>query len=98
MARSIDQIWFRGSALLDEVEFHHPPSTAIIADMSQNFSRQFVRAHWKWWQRPIAHLTGIDNGLAPLDLRLSCVRRAAARTAVQQMLSWNPERVVMANG
>jgi Domain of unknown function (DUF4336) len=95
----IDQVWFRGSPLLDEIEFHHPPSsTAIIADVSQNFSRQFVRAHWRWWQRPIARLSGIDNGLAPLDLRLSCVRRRAARTAVQRMLSWNPERVVMAHG
>lgn len=40
----IDQVWFRGSFLFDEVEFHHPASaTVIIADMSQHFSQHFIK-------------------------------------------------------
>jgi hypothetical protein len=97
----IDQVRFRGCVLLDEIEFHHPPSsTAIIADMSQNFTEQFIQSHWKWWQRPLARASKITtrNGYAPQDIRLSCIRRAAARASANRMLNWKPERVVMAHG
>jgi hypothetical protein len=97
----IDQVWFRGSFLLDEMEFHHPSSaTVLIADMSQNFSQQFIEAHWKWWQRPIARACRITKGkgFAPLEIRLSCMRRSAAKAAVRHMLLWQPQRVIMAHG
>jgi hypothetical protein len=97
----IAQVLFRGSFLLDEMEFYHPASrTVIIADMSQNFSKQFVEAYWSWWQRPMATVSKITNGngYAPVDLRLSCLRRRAAQEAIRQMLQWNPERVIIAHG
>jgi hypothetical protein len=45
-AEVFDQAWLRGSPFLDEIEFFHKPSaTAIIADMSQNFSSASLRDH-----------------------------------------------------
>ncbi len=95
----IDQVWFRGSFLLDEVEFFHRASrTAIITDFSQSFSDRFLREHWRWWQRPIARLWKITKGFAPLEVRLSFLDRKAARTALQRLLSWDAKQVIVAHG
>ena len=100
-AGDIDQAWFRGSPLLDEIFFFHRPSrTAILADASENFSEAFLARHWKWWQRPIAKLWKItqSHGYAPLELRLSTFDRKAARRAVDKLIAWDPQRVIMAHG
>lgn len=97
----IDQAWFRGSPLLDEVVFfHRASSTAILADLSENFSAAWLAAHWAPWQRWIARRWGIveGEGHAPLEYRLSFLDRRALRTATARMLGWHPERVVMAHG
>ncbi|HKJ71360.1 MAG TPA: DUF4336 domain-containing protein [Gammaproteobacteria bacterium] len=100
-AGAIDQAWFRGSPLLDEVVFCHLPSrTAILADLSENFTEAFLRDHWAAWQRPIARLWRITEpwGYAPLELRLSFLDRRTARAALAKVLGWQPRRVVMAHG
>jgi hypothetical protein len=97
----VGQAWFRGSPFLDElVFFHKPSSTAIIADLSQNFSSQFLNEHWSWWLRPLARLDGIaePDGLAPLEWRLSFLDRKPARAALRKMLAWQPQHVIIAHG
>lgn len=100
-SEAVDQIWFRGSLLLDEVVFFHRPScTVLIADLSENLTPAFLEAHWAPWKRWIASLWRITEpwGYAPLEIRSTTIRRRQARAAVQQMLDWNPRRVVMAHG
>ena len=100
-AAQIDQAWFRGSPVMDEVVFFHRPSrTAILADLSENFGDDFLARHWSWWQRPIARVWKIvvGYGYAPLEWRLSFIRREHARTALRKMLAWDPQRVIMAHG
>ena len=100
-AQVIDQAWFRGSPFLDEIEFFHKPSaTAIIADMSQNFSSAFLCDHWPWWTRILARLAGMTEGKGngPLELRLTTIHRRSARATVEKMLAWDPRRIVMAHG
>lgn len=97
----IDQLWFNHSLLMDEVIFFHRASrTAILADLSENFSTDFLRAHWAGWQRSIARLWRIVQpwGYAPLELRVSTLWRRQARAAVERMLDWNPRRVILAHG
>lgn len=97
----IDQAWFRGSPLLDEVVFFHRRSrTAVLADLSENFPEAFLRRHWRAWQRPIARLWKIVEGYgyAPLEWRLSWRDRDSGRRALEKLLSWEPERVIMAHG
>lgn len=100
--RDIDQAWFRGSPLLDEVAFfHRVSSTAIFGDLVQAFSEDYLRTKWKPWQRCLARLSGITaltGARAPLDLRLSFLDRRLARKARAKVLNWHPERVVIAHG
>ncbi len=57
---TFDQVWFRGSRVMDEIVFFHRSSrTAIIADLSENFSSDFIQNNWKWWQRWIAPMWGM---------------------------------------
>lgn len=98
---AIDQIWFDGSPVMDEIVFLHQPSqTAILADLSENFSEAFIRRYWKGWKRWIAKPWGITEGKgqAPLEWRLSFIRRKATRAARDRLLAWNPRQVVMAHG
>jgi hypothetical protein len=97
----LDQAWFCGSSFLDEIVFFHRPSeTAILADMSENFTEDFLRQHWSFWKRWIARLWGIveGKGYAPLELRLSFLFRGPLRAARDKVVGWNPQRVIMAHG
>ncbi len=97
----IDQAWFRGSFAMDEIVFLHRPSrTVIIADLSENFSEAFLERHWPAWARWIARLSGIviGKGYAPIDYRLTFLDRRPLREARDRMVSWHPERVIMAHG
>ncbi|HKQ44216.1 MAG TPA: DUF4336 domain-containing protein [Rhizomicrobium sp.] len=96
----IDQAWFRGSFAMDEIVFFHRPSaTAIVADLIQTFSDNFLREHWGRW-RFLARLDGLtqDQACAPLEWRLSFINRAPARRARDKALSWNCQRVIVAHG
>jgi hypothetical protein len=97
----IDQCWFRGSLMMDEIGFFHPPSrTAILADLCQNFSSKWLRENWAPWQRPVAHFSKMveSKGYAPIDWRLSFVRREKLRKAREKVLGWDPRTVIMAHG
>jgi len=101
-SRDIDQAWFRGSPLLDEIAFFHRTSgTAIFGDLVQALGEEYLRMKWKPWQRCLARLLGITvrgGARAPLDVRLSFLDRRLARQARAKVLNWRPERVVMAHG
>jgi Domain of unknown function (DUF4336) len=99
----IDQAVFRGSFFMDEIVFFHRASrTAIFADLIENFSLEFLRSTpgWKGWRTTIARLWQITEpvGRAPLEYRLSFVRRTPARDALRRVLAWEPANVVFAHG
>ncbi len=97
----IDQVWFRGSGAMDEVVFFHQlSSTAIIADLSENFSDEFLRRYWSWPKRVLARAWKITvgYGYAPLELRWTWFNRKPAREALNRLISWDPKRVIMAHG
>jgi len=93
----------RGSLIMDEIVFFHRASrTALFADLIENFSMEFLRntPGWQGWKTTYARLDGITEpvGRAPLEWRLSFVRRASARAALGRVLAWDPVNVVMAHG
>jgi hypothetical protein len=97
----IEQWDVRLMPAFEEVVFLHRPSrTAILADLSEAFSADFLRRHWSPWKRWIARLWGIteEAGKAPLELRLLTWRRRAVRRQIQELIDRRPERVVMAHG
>jgi len=97
----IELVRFAGSPVMDEIVFFHRPSrTAILADLSENFSEAFLNKHWKPWQRWIARAWGIieGKGYAPLEWRLTFFNRAQSRSARDTLLNWDPNAVIMAHG
>lgn len=95
-AVDIDQVPVRGS-FITEVEFFHRASrTAIFADLIQNFSPDW----FKGWRGVIARLDGIcaPHPGAPREWRASFLNRRAARAALQRILTWPIERVLIAHG
>jgi hypothetical protein len=93
----IDQAIFRGSFAMAEVAFFHRPSrTAIIGDLIQRFSEADISG-WKGLVMKLAGLVG-ERGSTPPDWRASFLRHGPARAALQKVLGWNPERLLIAHG
>lgn len=96
-AADIDQVVVRGSFALTEVVFFHRSShTALFADLIQNFPRDW----FKGWRGFLARHGGIvaPNPSAPGDWRASFLNRRAARGALDKILAWQIERVLIAHG
>jgi hypothetical protein len=96
-AVDIDQVAMRGSFYLTEfVFFHRSSRTALFADLIQNFPR-----HWfKGWRGFLARHGGIvaPNPSTPTDWRSTFLNRRAARGALDRILAWPIERVLIAHG
>jgi hypothetical protein len=96
-AAEIDQAIFRGSLLMAEVAFFHRPSrTAIIGDLIQRFTEQQASG----WKRFVVRLGGVagEHGGTPCDWRATFLRRGPARAALQKVLAWTPEQLLIAHG
>lgn len=95
-AGEIDQLWFRYMSLLNEVIFFHRASrTLLLTDLSANFrapvplsTRLFLAA----FGRP-------PDSFGPTRLERWFTRdRSAARAAMEKILAWDFDRVVVAHG
>lgn len=96
-AADIDQVVVRGSFALSEVVFFHRKSrTAIFADLIENFPPDW----FKGWKGFLARLDGIvsPHPGAPREWRASFRNRKLARAALDRILAWSPEKVIMAHG
>lgn len=93
----IDQVIFRGSLFMEEVAFFHRASrTAIICDLIQRHPEETMTG-WKGMLMRIDSLVG-EHGSTPREWRASFLKRGQARVARQQVLGWNPERLLIAHG
>jgi hypothetical protein len=93
----IDQVVFRGSFAMSEVVFFHYGSrTVLIADLIQRFSDVNISG----WKRMLLRVGGVlgEGGGTPRDWRASFLRHHAAHFALQKVLGWNPERLLIAHG
>ena len=100
-AGQIDQYDLANSRFLEEAIFFHRKScAAIVCDLSQSFSEDFLKEHWPWWLRWIARRVGMveGRGYAPIEVRSTFRRRGAARAKMRALIEKRPERVVVAHG
>ncbi|MFW5876253.1 MAG: hypothetical protein ACOCXM_05915 [Myxococcota bacterium] len=96
-AGCIDQLVVRGSVFMDEVVFFHRPSrTLVLGDLIENHDPELLGPVQRFWARANAMLA--PNGSTPRNFRWSFLRRSEARKAVQRMLAWQPERVLVLHG
>lgn len=97
----IDQYHFTNSRFVDELIFFHRQSrTAIITDLSQTFSDDFLKEHWPWWMRLVARWSKMIEGWGypPMDYRISFRHRASARPKIRALIAERPEHVLVAHG
>ncbi len=96
-AADIDQVVVRGNRITTEVVFFHRPSrTAVFTDLIQ----QFPTGWFKGWRAIVAKLdlmTGPEPQV-PRKFRTAFSDKRAARAALQRILAWPTEKVLMAHG
>ena len=96
-ADDIDQVIFRGSLFMEEVVFFHRTSrTAIVCDLIQRHPEATMTG-WKGTLMRLDSLVG-KHGSTPREWRASFLRRNKARKAREKVLSWKPERLLIAHG
>ncbi len=87
----------RGNRITTEVVFfHHPSRTALFTDLIQQF-----RPGWfKGWRAIVARLDLMvaPEPSVPRKFRLAFTDKQAASAAVERVLSWPADKVVMAHG
>ena len=98
-AAEIDQLIVRGSRVMEEVDFFHKPSkTLILTDLIENF--ELKRVHSRLL-RFLMKLGGVSDpdGKLPIDLYLTFFgRKKLLKSAIQKMIDWTPERIIIAHG
>lgn len=94
----LSTIGVAGSFMTEYVFFHHASKTLLISDLIENFEPEKLRS---WWHRWLTKLGGVQDpdGQMPKDLRRTFSKNLPAlRQAVETMINWGPERVIMAHG
>ncbi len=93
----MDQAIFFGNPMLEEVIFYHRPSrTVLFCDLLQ----QFPAEHFTGWRRTIARLDLMigPEPTVPRKFRVAFINRRAARTALERILNWQADRLIIAHG
>lgn len=96
-APDLDQVLIRGSSWLNEVAFCHVPSRTLLLE-------DIVQIHERRAGHPLRNLLiGFGGVAAPdggvgRDIRLTFRDRDAARAAVDRILQWDFDQLVIAHG
>ncbi|HZZ30444.1 MAG TPA: DUF4336 domain-containing protein [Phenylobacterium sp.] len=97
-AMEIGHVVVRGARLTEVGFFHHSSKTLILTDLIENFEIEKVRP---WWLRVLLRASrALDRAdKAPIDMRLRFARgHSTVRQAVERMIAWDPERLIIAHG
>ena len=84
-----------GRYLTEVVFFHRASRTLILTDLIESFEP----ARLPLFMRLLTWVGGVQypDGQTPRDMRMT-FDRAVVRAAVERMLDWQPERIVIAHG
>jgi len=94
----IETLPVAGSYMTEVVFFHRPSRTLVLADLIENFEQHKVGSLALRWLTKLGGVAAPD-GQTPRDLRATFARqRPAMKAAVERMIAWNPERVIIAHG
>lgn len=96
-AGEIDQVLMRGNAITAEVVFFHRKSgTVLFVDLLQQFPADWFTG----WRAAVAKLDLMvgSEPAVPRKFRLAFTNRRAAREALERILAWPAEQVLIAHG
>jgi hypothetical protein len=86
-----------GGYMTEVVFFHRATRTLVLTDLIENFEP--VKLGWA--MRWLTWLGGVldPHGSMPRDMRMTFFKqRPQLKAAVEQMIGWDPERVIIAHG
>jgi hypothetical protein len=86
-----------GSFMTEVVFFHRASRTLILTDLIENFEPHKLGLI----ARLLTWLGGVQDpgGSMPRDMRLTfAAHRSELRAAIETMIGWNPERIILAHG
>ena len=87
-----------GGYLSEAVFFHDATRTLVITDLIENFERQKIASPFFRFMLKLGGAVDPD-GKTPLDLRATFFRhRKQMAEAVRTMISWQPQRIIIAHG
>ncbi|MDN5753693.1 MAG: DUF4336 domain-containing protein [Nitrosospira sp.] len=87
-----------GSYMTEVEFFHYASRTLILTDLIENFEPRKINSLIVRW---LTRLGGVQDpdGQMPRDMRLTFSRqRPQLRAAIEKMIAWNPERIILAHG
>ncbi len=93
----IDTLPVAGSFMTEVVFFHRPSKTLVLTDLIENFEPRKLGL----WERLLTRFGGVSDpdGQMPRDMRLTFRgQKQELRKAVEQMIAWAPERIILAHG
>jgi Domain of unknown function (DUF4336) len=96
-ANDFDQLAFKGSPFIEEVIFFHKQSRTVILD---DLIQMHPLEKGKPFHNAMFRLAGVADppGGVPLDIRLSFTDRNLARRALEKLLSWDFNKLIIAHG
>jgi hypothetical protein len=86
-----------GSYMIEFVFFHYATRTLVLTDLIENFEPGKLGLFERW----LTWLGGVQDpdGKTPRDLRVTFSRRRTQlRNAVETMIAWQPDRIILAHG
>lgn len=87
-----------GNFMTEVVFFHHRTRTLVLTDLIENFEPERISSSLMQWLTRIGGVRDPDGGM-PRDMRFSFRQhKAALRAAIERMIAWNPERIILAHG
>jgi hypothetical protein len=95
---AIAMLRLTGTYMTEVVFFHRASRTLILTDAIENFEPRKIGSVWMRW---LTRLGGVQDpdGQMPRDMRVTFRRdRAQLKAAIETMIGWNPERVILAHG
>lgn len=93
----IDQVAVLGNRITTEVVFFHRQSaTVLVTDLVQQIPRDWYRG----WRAVVARLDLMTAPVpsVPRKFRMATTDRVATRSAIERILEWPADRLVMAHG
>ena len=86
-----------GSYMTEVVFFHRASRTLVLTDLIENFEPRKLNS---FLMRVLTWLGGVQDpdGAMPRDMRMSYRDKRRLRGAVETMIGWNPERIILAHG
>ena len=93
----IDTVAAPGDFMIEFEFFHRASRTLVLTDLIENFEPSKVGRAMRW----LTWLGGVrdPDGQTPRDMRFTFRRhRPELRRALEVMVSWNPERLILAHG